>query len=196
LFGLEGGVVDFRVRQVQGGFILVVEKREQLVIFLLTDRIVFVIVALGTPDRESQKGGAGGCQPIHDRLDPELFPVDPALLVDLGVSVETGGDFFLVARIGEHVASELLDHELVEGKVAVDRVDHPVPIEPDVPRCVDAVSVRIGIPRDVQPPAGPAFSVPWRFKQSLNEPGIRVGARIVHECLHRLDRRRQSGEVE
>src|SRR5439155_16739158 len=99
----------------------------------------------------------------------ELLLVNPAFLVDLGVAVETRGNFLLQRRVRQQIASELGDGELVEWQVPVQRINYPVAVFPDFSRCINAVTVGVGVTRHVEPPAAPAFAVMWRSQQSLNK---------------------------
>src|SRR4051812_41937912 len=116
-------------------------------------------MALGAADGEPEPDGGGRVDAIDDRLDAELLDVDPPLLVDRCVAVEPGGDLLRERRVGPEVPRELVDGELVEGEVAVQGVDDPVAIGPDRSRGVDAVPVRVGVARQVEPWAGPSLAV-------------------------------------
>ena len=72
--------------------------------------------------------------------------------------MEAGGDPLVLGGVGEHVAGDLLDGELVEGHVAVERVDDPVAVFPDFAAIVLFVAVGIGVARQIQPRAGPALA--------------------------------------
>ena len=74
------------------GLIHVVEEGEELVILALGDRVVLVVVALGTADRQTEEDRPGRVDAIDDRIDAELFDVDPPLLVDQRIAMKAGGD--------------------------------------------------------------------------------------------------------
>ena len=77
-------------------------------------------------------------------------------------------------RARQHVAGDLLDRELVERQVAVERVDHPVAILPDAAPVVFLVSVRVGVAREIQPRPRPPFAVVRRGQQPIDDPVVRV----------------------
>ena len=68
----------------------------------------------------------------------------------------------LSRRIGQQVAGDLLDRELVERLVGVERADHVVAIGPDRPRHVGHVAGRIGIAGQVEPHPRPVLAEPFR----------------------------------
>ena len=92
-----------------------VEKGEELVVFLLRKRIVLVVVALGAGHGQTQKDGGGGVGPVHDLLDPELLLVDSPLAVGEGIAVKPGRHALFGARIRQQVPGHLLDDEPVVG---------------------------------------------------------------------------------
>src|SRR4051794_13389162 len=91
-----------------------IEKREKLVVFALLDRIKFVVVALRTSNRQSEKRCCGGIDPIDDRFNPELFGINPTFLINLRITVKARGNLLVNGGIRQKVARELLDRELVE----------------------------------------------------------------------------------
>ena len=74
------------------GLVDVVEEGEEPVVVALGDRVVLVVVALGTADRQAEEDRARRVDPVDDRLDPELLDVDAPFLVDLRVAMKAGGD--------------------------------------------------------------------------------------------------------
>lgn len=83
---------------------------------------------------------------------------DAAFLVDHGVPVEPGRDTLFLRRAGQEVAGELLEGEAVEGKVAVERRDHPVAPRPEFAVPVDLVPVAVGVARRIEPILGHPFA--------------------------------------
>ena len=49
--------------------------------------------------------------------------------------------------VGQKIAGQLLDGKLIERHTRVERVDHPIPIRPDVALAVLLVAVGIGVAR-------------------------------------------------
>ena len=85
-------------------------------------------VALGAADGQAEPDGAGGVDPVDDGGDAVFLRIDAPLAVGQGVAVEAGGGLLGERGLGQQVAGELLDGELVERHVAVEGVDDPVAI--------------------------------------------------------------------
>src|SRR3954463_14071800 len=161
----------------------VIKEGKELVVFLLCDRIEFMVVTLRAADREPKKNGAEGVNTIHHRLDAELLGIDAAFLVDLGIAVKASGDFLIESGVREKVASQLLNREFVEREIAIHRFYDPIAVLPNLARRIDAVSIRVGIARSIQPPAAPALAVMRRVEQSLDLPFVSVRARVAQKSF-------------
>ena len=61
------------------------------------------------------------------------WTMPPSALVAM-IAVETRRDLLVERRVRQQVARDLLDRELIERHVAVERVDHPVAPRPHRPR--------------------------------------------------------------
>ena len=96
--------------------------------------------ALRAAERHAEERGAGGRDAVRQRVEAELQRVDAALFVQHRVAVKAGRDEVVVAGVGQHVSGELLDDELVERHVGVERADDPVS-RPDAARAVLLVAV-------------------------------------------------------
>jgi hypothetical protein len=81
----------------------------------------------------------------------------------------------------EHVAGHLVDHELIETHVAVERADDPITIRPDDARLVFFIAIRVRIPRDVEPVPAPALAVVRGSEQTVDQFLVSVRIRIVDE---------------
>src|ERR1041384_5543496 len=110
--------------------------------------------------------------------------------------MESGGDELVCSRIGNQIAGDLVDDELGERHIAIDRVDHPVAIFPDGPGRVDAIAIRIGIPRRVQPMTTPTFAVMRRGQQPVDGIFISLWRLIGNESLDLLSGWWNAGQVE
>ena len=71
----------------------VVEEGIEPKIIFLRQRVEFMVVALSAIQREAEERTAKCGNAIHHGLDAKLLRIDAALLVNLGVAVEAGGDF-------------------------------------------------------------------------------------------------------
>ena len=71
---------------------MLLKKLEQLIIFFLGDRIIFVAVAAGALEGQAEERGRERVGPVGDVLDAELF-LDASPLVGLAmVAVEGRGE--------------------------------------------------------------------------------------------------------
>ena len=104
----------------------VIEERKDGIEVLLANRVVLVIVAACAAKGHPKPNGTGGFDAVNDGFDTPLFCDDAAFGIDTVIAVEAGGDDLFSRGIWEHVASELLDGELVKGFVGVKGIDHPV----------------------------------------------------------------------
>src|SRR3954449_8303947 len=118
-----------------------------------------MVVALRAPDRQAEPDGAERGGAVEQLLVAELLGIGAAFAIGEGVAIEASRDERLDVAIGEQVARELLGSELVEGQVAVERVDDPIAIAPG-PRAgaVLFIAVGIGVAGEVEPPAGPLLA--------------------------------------
>ena len=107
-------------------FVGVVEEGEQAVILGLRDGIELVRVALRALEGQTERAFADDIHAVEHRLHAELFRDDRAFLVDHAVAEETGGDELGLRAVGQEVARDLLDQELVVRQVAVQGLNHPV----------------------------------------------------------------------
>src|SRR5438874_12997248 len=97
--------------------------------------------------------------------------------------METGGDLLLQSRVRQQIARELPECELVERQVAVERVNDPIAVFPNLPRRVYAVAVRVGVTRGVEPPTAPPLAVMRRRQQSVHPSPVAVGTRVAQKLV-------------
>ena len=126
--------------------------------------------------------GAAGRQPQPDlrrRLGAVAGVEDQVLLGDGAAfvgrdvaAVEAGGDLLVERAVGQQIAGQLLDRELVERHVAVEGVDDPVAIGPDLAVVVEVDAVRVGVAGDVEPVAA-AMLAPVRRLQAADRRTLR-----------------------
>ena len=151
-------------------------------------------------------GGQAEVDPAH-RLHAVSGVVGEVLLDDRAAFVgrrvatlEAGGDALFFGRIREQVAGELLDRELVERLVAVERLHDPVAVRPHLAIGVEVQAVRVGVTRGVEPVAGAVFAVGRQGHQFVDEPGeLRVAeaGAVLGQVLGEEGRGgRQAGDVE
>src|SRR4051794_28375185 len=96
----------------------------------MADRIELMRVALSAPDRQPQPNNAGRVDAVDDFLNTKLLGVRSAFLVDQRVAMKTGRNELLARGVGKQVAGELLDRELIEWFVFIQRLNHPIAVRP------------------------------------------------------------------
>ena len=151
----------------------VVEEGEELVELLVGDRIELVRVAARAPHRQAHERGGGRLDAIDDVLDLILVGNRPTLEVDHVVAIEARRHLLIARRVRQQVAGELLDRELIERQVAVERVDDPVAPRPHAAVAVDVVAVRVGVAGGVEPRHRHALAVARRLQQRVDAPSRR-----------------------
>ena len=176
-------------RQFEWSDIGAVKKGVELVILALRQRIEFVAVTLGTADRQSQKDSAGRVDLIEDRLVPYAW-------IEHRIAMKRAGDGLLHARVGQLIAGDLLDRELIERLVTIDRPDHPIAITPHAAGRVGFVTAAVGIAGQVEPMPPPPLAEMGRRQQPVDQPLVGVRGRIGGKAGDFVSRRQESREVE
>jgi len=143
--------LGFSFLAIQALFGHAVEVGVELIELALCEGVVLVVVALGASQRRAEKHGSRGGHAVDDVLGQILFGVGAPLEVDHDVAMKTAGDFLIERGPGQQVAGDLLDSELVEGQVAVQRADDPFAVAPHVAMVVDVVAVGVGIAGQIEP---------------------------------------------
>ena len=174
-----------------------VEEGGELVELFLADGIVLVVVALRAAHREAHPHGAQGCGAIQHLFVAELLRVGAAFAIGERIAVEAGGDQGIEIALGEQVAGKLLDGELVEGQIAIQRVDDPLAVAPRPgARAIFFVAIAIRVARQVEPVARPLLAVVRGIEQPVHIALVGVGARVGGEFAYLFGSGRQAGEVE
>ena len=104
--------------------------------------------------------------------------VPPSLLVSV-LRWKAVATSLVLGRVRQQVAGELLDRELVERLVGVERPDDVVAVGPDRARRVVGVAGRVGVAGQVEPHPAPVLAVGGLGEQAIDEPFVGVGARVV-----------------
>ena len=107
-----------------------------------------------------------------------------------------GGDDLVLRGVGQQIAGELLDDELVVRQVAIEGVDDVIAIRPDLARLVLLVAVGVRVTRRVQPVPPPAFAVMRRGEQPLDDFVVSIFGFVGEKCIHVFRRGRQAREIE
>src|SRR5581483_2019020 len=116
---------------------------------------------------------AHGIGPVHYLFDAELLGIRAAFAVGQRIAMKAGRDSLIDGWMRKQVAGHLLDRELIERHVPVERVNHPIAIAPcPRPKLILPEAVAIGEAGLVQPMPRPLFAVMRRTQQPLNEPFV------------------------
>ena len=164
-----------------------VEGVEQAVVVVLGHRIILVIVTLGARHGQAEPGRGGGVDPV-EQVDEALFLGDRApFSVEEMIAVESAGDLVLDRGIGQEVAGQQADGELIEGHVVVQGLDQPVAPDPLPGVAVLLEAVAVGITGGVEPGQGHPLAVMRAGEQAVHEllVGLRVG--VGHEGVDLLE---------
>ena len=153
-------------------------------------------VTLRAVQRQSEPRRAHCRDPILHGLDPVFLGVAAALVIDLRIAVEAGGDLLLQRRLWQQVSSELLNCKLIERLVAVEGVDHPLAVRPDGAREIHLITIGVGIARQIQPATRHVFAVVGRREQAIDQLLVCLRRCILHECLHLVPRWWKPGEIQ
>ena len=155
-----------------------------------------MVVALRALDRDPEHPAAQRVHAVEHRLHAELFRVRAALLIDHRVAEKTRRHDLRLRGIRELIARELLYEKLVVRQVAVEGVDHPVAVKPDVARLVLFVAVAVRVARGVEPVAAPLFAVVRGGKQTLRLLRQRLGGGVGEKGIRLRNARRQAREIQ
>ncbi|MFO1436843.1 MAG: hypothetical protein U1F81_00890 [Verrucomicrobiaceae bacterium] len=124
----------------------------------LCDGIELMVVAFGATHRGGEEGGSGGVHHVGELVgtlhELQIF-VLTLHAVHRPADDETGS---YIRAAG--IARDLLEHEAVEGFVSVEGVDDVVAVAPSIRALVVRFeAVRVSEADDIQPVAGPFFTV-------------------------------------
>ncbi len=159
-----------------------------------------MIVATGASEGHAEEGLADFCDLGVDviRLHFGFVGVHD---FDVSDHEEAGGDdifgMILGGFWGEQVARDLFADELVERFIGVERVDEVIAVAPSV-FGVDGVGSahHVGIPGEVEPVAGPAFSVGRIGEQAIDDGFEGFVRAIVFERANLVFGGGESGQIE
>ena len=177
----------------------VVEEGVELVEIALRHGIVFVVVALRARERQAEPGRAGRGHAI-DHIEVQVFLIDqPALVARHHVAVKAGRDLLIDRRSRQEIARELLDAEVAERLVRVERPDDPLAPKPHVAQRVIVVTRRVAVTREVEPRQREPLAEMRRGEQTVGgiaDCGLWIADCFRDEGVHFRGSRRQAGEIE
>ena len=112
------------------------------------------------------------------------------------VAVEARGDPLGLGRLGQQVARELFDGELVEALVGVERLDDVVAIREDPLVLVSVETHGVGEARDIEPPHRHTLAEMSRAQEPIDVLLIGVAKKIPPTRRQLFRRRRQTREIQ
>ena len=172
------------------------EDRPHRIVFALRQRVEFVVVARGAargesePDLRRRVEAVGRVACLHLVLDRA------ALGRREMIAVVTRGDELIEPRVGQHVASELLDGELVEGQVAVEGLHDPVAVGPDVADVVEVEAVGVAVAYRIQPEASEMFAEAGGGQQARDGAVVGIGRLVREKRVELWQRGRQPRQIQ
>ena len=171
LFVLRDVVLGFGLRrQRHFGFDIAEQRRLELVVVLLRNRIELVVVAPRAVDRQPERAFADRAD---DLVEVVVAPLGVVLLAEQDArshAEKAGGDQAVVGPAVHLVAGDLLDQKPVVRLVLVERLDHVVAVAPRVgTMCVVFEAARISVTGDVQPHPAVALAVVRRRQQPVDQ---------------------------
>ena len=174
----------------------VLEKREELIKFLLRNRVELVVVASGTLEGHSQKGGPEGVHPIHVIGHAILLFDDTAFFILQVESIEGGGQALLLSGVGQKIPRYLPLHKSIKGQMPIEGPDYPIPPGPDRPVAIGLESVGVSKPGQVKPVGGHAFPIARGTHEALNLLKVVSIGRSALEGNDLLRSRGQTGQIQ
>ena len=136
-----------------------VEEGVELIELLLGKRIELVIVTLGAACGKPEPSLRGRRGAFHGVTENEFGINRPTLSGGDIAAVESRGHNLILGGIGQQIASQLFDGKLVKGQVAIKSPHHPIAIQPHRSFIVQMQSMRVTIPRHIQPVAAHLFTI-------------------------------------
>ena len=197
--GLEPGILLELCGSCHGDVLLLgrIEERIELVVLAVRDGIVFVRVALSAPHRQTEPDRSRRVGSIDELLVAVLLFVGSPLFVRQRIAMKTGRDPLVERRVGQQVSRQLLDRELIEWQIAIERIDHPIPPTPRVgTRQVFLIAIAVGIACEIEPMPSPPLAKMGRSQQPIEQPVAGIGPFIDLELGRLVRTRRQSEQIE
>ena len=104
-----------------------------------------MVVTARAARRQAQEYSRVGFHAVHDVLHRVLLRNDAVLGIGAMVAIESGRHFLLERRVGKHIAGNLIAREVIERKIAVEGVDHPVAPSPHHALAVELITVCVRV---------------------------------------------------
>ena len=172
------------------------EECAKLEVVLLQEGVIFVIMATGALEAESEKHVGGGIGDFCEDEVPLAAGITIVVFVD-PVSEESSGHECCGIFGKEFVSGELFLEKAVVGLVLVERLDHVVAVAPGIGAVeICAVAVGVGIANEIKPDAGPALAVGGALEELIDELFPCVGTVVAEEGFDLLGSWGEAGDFE
>ena len=177
------------------------EHAGQPVVVCRSDRIGLVIMAPRAREREAEKGAPDGVHMllpfVGDGALDDLRRQLEFLEIRRAQAEETERVPLLGFAAGHEVHRELPPHEFIVTHVVIQRLHHPVAVEPRRCGAVEVVGRLVGVARQIEPVSRPALAVVRRCQQRFHELRHRRAIRLdrLFPMREFLRARRQSEQI-
>ena len=155
-----------------------------------------MVVAPGAAHGQPQPGLAGRLHPVDHRFNAPFLVDQPPLAIEPVVAIEAGGHDLIGRGIGEQIAGQLREGELIERQVAVVGGNHPVAPRPVVAAGIGLKPVAVGVARRIEPVHRHPLTKVRAGQLGIDISFIGLGRAIGNECFHLGWRGGQAGEIE
>ena len=126
-----------------------------------------------------------------------VFFIDAAAFVGLAMkTIERRGHLLLARGVGQQVAGDLPEDEVIDPDVAVEGADDPVAPGPEMIEAIRLIPVGVGVTRHVEPVHGHAFAVGGRGEETVHGLLVGIGGCVGEEGIDLGDRGRNPGEIQ
>ena len=134
-----------------------------------------MVVTAAAVKGEAHPGGADGFGHVHDVVDAVFFRDGSAFSVNGMIAEESGGELLFVGGVGQEVACDLPNGEIIEGEIAIEGVGDPVAPRPHRAFGVVLVAIGVSITGGIEPGPGHSLSKGRVGEEAVNEvlPGLR-----------------------
>ncbi len=153
----------------------IIEVRKYLVELFLGKRIVLMVVAARAAERHAHEHRGGCLDAVHYVLDRILLGNDSVFGIGSMVAIEAGSDLLIERGAGQHVAGDLLQCELIEGLIAIERLDDPIAPAPHEALGIILIAVGVGVASGVEPTLGHALAVARRSQEPVHSLRVCIG---------------------
>ena len=174
----------------------VIEERKELVELALRDRIVFVVVATTAVECQCHPGHPGCFHAVDHGFDAPFLGDDSPFAVQAMIAIETRCDVLGSTRVGNEIASQLVNRELIKRLITIERFNHPVSPGPLISTAIGLIPVTVSVASEIEPLQRHSLAVSLRLQQAINDFFVCVGRLIGQKRLDFRRGRREPCQIE